>query len=85
MEYPIYFIYLLLIFFANRYYKYRAETCVFGSSICKIESVFTEDNIVSSRCKRKQSYKALRTHAPILLLGPTLLYLEVLGFHSLHG
>lgn len=28
MEYPIYFIYLLLIFFANRYYKYRAETCL---------------------------------------------------------
>lgn len=34
---------------------------LFGSSICKIELVFIEDNyIVSSRCKRKQPYKALK-------------------------
>lgn len=45
---------------------------VFGSSICKIESVFTEDNIVSSRCKRKQSYKALKNTCSYPTICPTL-------------
>lgn len=58
---------------------------VFGSSICKIESVFTEDNIVSSRCKRKQSYKALENTCSYPTIGSYPTYLEVLGFHSLHG
>lgn len=81
MEYQICFIYYYYyVFFANRY-KYRAETCLW----LFYESVFTEDNIVSSRCKRKQSYKALKNTRSYPTICPTPIDLEVLEFQSLHG
>lgn len=50
MEYPIYL--FIINFFLQTDTTNTELKPVFGSSICKIESVFTEDNIVSSRCKR---------------------------------
>lgn len=79
--------YLLLLLF---YFFLQTNTTntelkpVFGSSICKIESVFTEDNIVSSRCKRK----VIQGPKEHMLLSYHLsypIYLEVLKFQSLHG
>lgn len=60
---------------------------IFGSFICKIESVsvFTEDKMVSSRCKRKQSYKALMNTYSYPTIWSYPLYLEILKFQSLHG
>lgn len=52
MEYQINFIYYYLFLFCIFYFL-RTDTTntelkpLFGSSICKIESVFTEDNIES--------------------------------------
>lgn len=51
MEYQIYFIYYLFLFCI--FYFLQIDTTntelkpLFGSSICNIESVFTEDNIES--------------------------------------
>lgn len=79
MEYQI-------IFFSRTYTTNTELTSLFGSSICKVKSVFTEDNIYSvPDTKGKQPDEAPKNTCP----GPTIwsypIYLEVLEFQSLPG
>ena len=57
---------------------------VFGSFICKIESVFIEDKKGQFQMQ-KETYKALRNTYSYPTIWSYPIYLEVLTFQSLHG
>lgn len=88
MEYQICFLLLLFIYFLQTDTTTNTELKpLFGSSICKIESVFTEDSmyVVSSRRKRKQSYETLNHTCSCPSIWSYPVSLETLEFQSLPG
>lgn len=82
-----YYLFLFCIFYFLQTDTTNTELKpLFGSSISKIESVFTEDNIESvPDAKGNSQTRPERTHAPTPTVWSYPIYLDTLKFQSLRG